>query len=104
MNRKIRIISKLLLLSSFLGVVDASAGKVVEVQLTGMATQPYECTVEGRVVKVTDGDTVEVLDSKKTRHKKATNPFTRRWNRQRIICWARLSEVLAPHLAAKPVA
>ena len=69
MNTKIRIFSLFLLLSGLLVTAGAYAGQVVQVQLTDTATQSYECTVEGKVIKVTDGDTIEVLDSDNTKHK-----------------------------------
>ncbi len=50
-------------------MVGAYAGQVIQVQLTDTTTQSYECTVDGRVVKVTDGDTIEVLNLDKTTYK-----------------------------------
>ena len=57
------------LLLMFFSIANSYAADTIQVKLTDTITQEYECTLTGRVVKVTDGDTVEVLDADKTKHK-----------------------------------
>ena len=57
------------LLLMLFSTLNSYAADTIQVKFTNTITQEYECTVGGRVVKVTDGDTVEVLDADKTKHK-----------------------------------
>lgn len=41
----------------------------IAVPLTDTIVETYTCSLFGKVTKVSDGDTIEVLDSEKTRHK-----------------------------------
>lgn len=52
-----------------LASANLSHAGTIEVTFTGESKQSYDCALMGKVVKVTDGDTVEVLDANKTRHK-----------------------------------
>ena len=45
------------------------ADTTITVPLDSTINQTYTCNLEGQVVKVSDGDTITVLDSNKTQHK-----------------------------------
>ena len=45
------------------------ADNTVTVALTDTISQTYTCNLEGKVIKVSDGDTITVLDSGKTQYK-----------------------------------